>query len=233
MPAAAAKLFAKPFDIMGAKSPFRGNYMFTQDYIDELAVSHEGGPRGLGIVRVLGWGRRRSWGVRYVWSWTGPKASCALLLSRDTCCACCLRLPQRTCSILLCMLRLCLVPCVWRRLLAWARTACAPSSPCLPRDPTCLLCLLCLQGDIVLPSSGVLTFKELNISPHRVTEGVAVDYLRYYRVGGYDFGTTAGKLAFLLFLFLIFGPFPGLWKWLLCICGPPHQHSQLASASAP
>jgi hypothetical protein len=37
--AAVAKLFAKPFDLMAKKSPFRGNYMYSQDYIDELAVS--------------------------------------------------------------------------------------------------------------------------------------------------------------------------------------------------
>ncbi len=36
--AAAAKLFAKPFDFMAKKSPFRSNYMFSQDYIDELTV---------------------------------------------------------------------------------------------------------------------------------------------------------------------------------------------------
>lgn len=44
-----------------------------------------------------------------------------------------------------------------------------------------------------MPSSGVLTFKELNIDPHKVTEGVAVEHVRFYRVGGYDFGTTRGE----------------------------------------
>ncbi|GAB4820521.1 hypothetical protein N2152v2_007567 [Parachlorella kessleri] len=86
-PAAAAKLFAKPFDFMAKKSPFRSNYMFSQDYIDELTY------------------------------------------------------------------------------------------------------------DLVVPESGVLTFKELDIAPASVTEGVPVDYLRFYRVGGYDFGTTAGSEA--------------------------------------
>lgn len=41
--------------------------------------------------------------------------------------------------------------------------------------------------DHVLPS-GVLTFKDLGVEPKKVTEGFPIEHLRYYRVGGYDFG---------------------------------------------
>lgn len=85
MPAGVAKLFAKPFDWMGKRSPVRGNFMFSQDYIDELSQ------------------------------------------------------------------------------------------------------------DLVVPESGVMTFADLNIQPDKVTEGLPVEYVRFYRVGGYDFGTTAGS----------------------------------------
>ncbi|CAK0735404.1 hypothetical protein CVIRNUC_000575 [Coccomyxa viridis] len=44
--------------------------------------------------------------------------------------------------------------------------------------------------DHVLPS-GVLTFKDLGVEPKKVTEGFPIEHLRYYRVGGYDFGTTS------------------------------------------
>lgn len=36
--AAAARLFAKPWDWMGRKTPFRASYMFSQDYVNELQV---------------------------------------------------------------------------------------------------------------------------------------------------------------------------------------------------
>ena len=41
--------------------------------------------------------------------------------------------------------------------------------------------------DHVLPP-GVLTFKDLGVEPKKVTEGFPIEHLRYYRVGGYDFG---------------------------------------------
>ena len=41
--------------------------------------------------------------------------------------------------------------------------------------------------DHVLPS-GLLTFKDLGVEPKKVTEGFPIEHLRYYRVGGYDFG---------------------------------------------
>jgi NADH dehydrogenase (ubiquinone) 1 alpha subcomplex subunit 9 len=44
----------------------------------------------------------------------------------------------------------------------------------------------------VLPQGpNVLTFADLDVSPHKVTEGIPIEYLRHYRVGGYDFGSTA------------------------------------------
>jgi NADH dehydrogenase (ubiquinone) 1 alpha subcomplex subunit 9 len=50
-----------------------------------------------------------------------------------------------------------------------------------------------LAVDKILPnqsSENVLTFKDLSIEPHKVTEGIPIEYLRFYRSGGYDFGTT-------------------------------------------
>lgn len=67
----------------------------------------------------------------------------------------------------------------------------APGTP-PPTTTTSLTAATTSQGDIVVPSSGVRTFQELNLEPHSVTQGHPVDYLRHYRVGGYDFGTTAG-----------------------------------------
>jgi len=49
-----------------------------------------------------------------------------------------------------------------------------------------------LAADVLLPQGpGVLTFQDLDVKPHCVTEGVPIEYLRYYRSGGYDFGSTA------------------------------------------
>jgi NADH dehydrogenase (ubiquinone) 1 alpha subcomplex subunit 9 len=47
-----------------------------------------------------------------------------------------------------------------------------------------------MKGDYVLPS-GVLGFEHLDVIPHKVTEGLPIEYLRFYRSGGYDFGTLA------------------------------------------
>ena len=41
----------------------------------------------------------------------------------------------------------------------------------------------------------MLGFDHLGVQPHRVTEGVPIDYLRHYRSGGYDFGTLAEDLT--------------------------------------
>ncbi|PSC72673.1 NADH dehydrogenase [ubiquinone] 1 alpha subcomplex subunit mitochondrial [Micractinium conductrix] len=45
-----------------------------------------------------------------------------------------------------------------------------------------------MQGDYTMPE-GVLGFEALDVKPHRVTEGLPIEYLRFYRSGGYDFGT--------------------------------------------
>lgn len=53
-----------------------------------------------------------------------------------------------------------------------------------------------LALDLVLPAgTDVLTFADLEMKPHKVTEGIPIEYLRYYRSGGYDFGTTAPDAA--------------------------------------
>ena len=49
-----------------------------------------------------------------------------------------------------------------------------------------------LGADFLLPAApGVLTFADLDMAPRRVTEGIPIEYLRHYRSGGYDFGSTA------------------------------------------
>ena len=40
--------------------------------------------------------------------------------------------------------------------------------------------------------AGVPGFAQLDVEPHRVTEGLPIEYLRFYRSGGYDFGATGG-----------------------------------------
>ena len=46
-------------------------------------------------------------------------------------------------------------------------------------------------ANMLLPKGpDVLTIQDLEVAPHRVTEGVPIEYLRHYRSGGYDFGTT-------------------------------------------
>lgn len=48
-----------------------------------------------------------------------------------------------------------------------------------------------LQVDATLPQQeGLLTYNDLNVLPRRIDEGVAIEHIRYYRVGGYDLGTT-------------------------------------------
>jgi NADH dehydrogenase (ubiquinone) 1 alpha subcomplex subunit 9 len=53
-----------------------------------------------------------------------------------------------------------------------------------------------LSTDLILPRAGgpgsadLLTFKDLSVEPHKITEGIPIEYLRFYRSGGYDFGTT-------------------------------------------
>lgn len=49
-----------------------------------------------------------------------------------------------------------------------------------------------LQGDYTLPP-GVLGFEHLDVKPHKVTEGLPIEYLRFYRSGGYDFGSLADE----------------------------------------
>lgn len=46
--------------------------------------------------------------------------------------------------------------------------------------------------DLVLDADkpDVLHFADLDLNPHRVTEGLPIEYLRFYRSGGYDFGST-------------------------------------------
>lgn len=47
-----------------------------------------------------------------------------------------------------------------------------------------------LKGDYVMPQ-GALGFDALDVKPHKVTEGLPIEYLRHYRAGGYDFGTLS------------------------------------------
>jgi NADH dehydrogenase (ubiquinone) 1 alpha subcomplex subunit 9 len=48
-----------------------------------------------------------------------------------------------------------------------------------------------LALDKVVPEeAGVLTMSDLGVKPHKVTEGIPIEYLRHYRSGGYDFGST-------------------------------------------
>lgn len=48
-----------------------------------------------------------------------------------------------------------------------------------------------LQGNFLLPTGpDVLTFADLDMKPLKVTQGLPIEYLRHYRSGGYDFGTT-------------------------------------------
>lgn len=48
-----------------------------------------------------------------------------------------------------------------------------------------------LSKDNVMPKN-VLGFSDLGIEPQSVVEGMVVEHIRFWRAGGYDFGTTAG-----------------------------------------
>lgn len=48
-----------------------------------------------------------------------------------------------------------------------------------------------LSNDNVLPE-GTLNFSDLGVEPRKVTKGVPVEHVRFWRSGGYDFGATAG-----------------------------------------
>lgn len=39
-------------------------------------------------------------------------------------------------------------------------------------------------------SPGALQFKDLHVIPRKMTDSVAIDHVRYWRKGGYDYGTT-------------------------------------------
>lgn len=49
-----------------------------------------------------------------------------------------------------------------------------------------------MQRDAVVPSTpGTLTYADLGITPNKITMGIPIEHIRYYRVGGYDVGTTS------------------------------------------
>lgn len=49
-----------------------------------------------------------------------------------------------------------------------------------------------MQQDALVPSApGTLTYASLGITPKKVTMGIPIEHIRYYRVGGYDVGTTS------------------------------------------
>ena len=47
-----------------------------------------------------------------------------------------------------------------------------------------------VQRDAVLPANA-LTYADLGIVPKKITMGIPIEHIRYYRVGGYDVGTTS------------------------------------------
>lgn len=51
-----------------------------------------------------------------------------------------------------------------------------------------------LGGDFTLPADpSLLTFADLDVRPHHVTEGIPIEYLRFYRSGGCERGGHGGK----------------------------------------
>ena len=49
-----------------------------------------------------------------------------------------------------------------------------------------------LAKDNVL-SKDELTFKDLGMKPRDTTRGISVDHIRYFRSGGYTYGTIVGQ----------------------------------------
>lgn len=47
-----------------------------------------------------------------------------------------------------------------------------------------------MQQDAVLPE-GVQTYANLGITPRKVTMGIPIEHVRYYRAGGYELGTNS------------------------------------------
>ncbi len=56
-----------------------------------------------------------------------------------------------------------------------------PASPSPQPQPHILLAAV----------AGVKTFTDLDITPHKVTDGLAVELIRYQRTGGYEGGDTS------------------------------------------
>ena len=83
---------------------------------------------------------------------------------------------------------------------AFARLACKPFDWLTTKTPFRPFYMLSsdfvdqLSADLVLPpaqegSGGVLRIEDLGLEAHRVTRGLPIEFLRHYRVGGYDFGS--------------------------------------------
>lgn len=50
--------------------------------------------------------------------------------------------------------------------------------------------------DLVLEKGlKVLTAEDLDVIPHSITEGLPIEYLRHFRAGGYDFGSTEAEAS--------------------------------------
>ena len=47
------------------------------------------------------------------------------------------------------------------------------------------------RADLILDDSNTYRIEDLGLKPHKVTEGLPIEYLRHYRSGGYEFGSMA------------------------------------------
>lgn len=83
------------------------------------------------------------------------------------------------------------------RLLARPRDWMAARSPFPSSPPFTVDSIDEMEVDLTLDSSdaNALHIEDLNVRPHKVTEGLPIEFLRYYRSGGYDFGSEAPEDA--------------------------------------
>ena len=53
-----------------------------------------------------------------------------------------------------------------------------------------------LERDALVPTGPeVLTFKDLGVTPRKISQGIPIEHIRHLRAGGYDMGTTGEQAS--------------------------------------
>jgi NADH dehydrogenase (ubiquinone) 1 alpha subcomplex subunit 9 len=85
------------------------------------------------------------------------------------------------------------VPASVMKMLAKPGDYIASKSPIRPQNYMLTEDKITEAGTNFIQGKGTLGLADLDVIAHKVTEGMCVEYLRYYRSGGYDFGSIGAK----------------------------------------